>query len=111
MASIISPKDITASQIVSYVRATNNIKGNNVITLYKLVNNKVEALEFKAKENNRLLNIQLKDLKLKSNILIAGIIRNGETIIPNGNDMIMLNDNVIIVTTNQYLDDLNEILR
>lgn len=111
MASIISPKDITSSRIVSYVRATNNSKGNNVITVYKLVNNKVEALEFKAKENNKLLNIPLKETKLKKNILIAGIIRNGETIIPNGNDMIKLDDNVIIVTTNPHLEDLNDILR
>jgi trk system potassium uptake protein TrkA len=111
MASIIAPKDITASRIVSYVRATNNSKGNNVITVYKLVNNKVEALEFKAKENNKLLNIPLKETKLKKNILIAGIIRNGETIIPNGNDMIKLDDNVIIVTTNPHLEDLNDILR
>ena len=110
VASIVSPKDITSSRIVSYVRATNNSKGNNVIRLYKLVNNKVEALEFKAKENNRLLNIPLKDIKLKDNILIASIIRNGETIIPNGNDMIMLDDNVVVVTTNQFLDDLNDIL-
>ena len=110
MASVISPKDITASQIVSYVRAASNKRGSNVITLYKLDNNKVEALEFRAKENKKLLNIPFKDLKLKSGILIAGIIRNGNVIIPNGNDMIMLDDSVIVVTTNQYLDELGDIL-
>ena len=110
MASVISPKEIVASQIVSYLRATNNSRGSNVVTLHKLVNNKVEALEFVAKENKKLLNICLKDLKLKSNILIAGIIRDGKAIIPNGNDMILENDNVIVVTTNHFLDDLNEIL-
>ena len=110
MASVISPKEIVASQIVSYLRATNNSRGSNVVTLHKLVNNKVEALEFVAKENTKLLNICLKDLKLKSNILIAGIIRDGKAIIPNGNDMILENDNVIIVTTNHFLDDLNEIM-
>lgn len=110
MASVISPKDIVASRIVSYIRAKNNSRGSNVITLYKLVNNKVEALEFQAKENKRLLNICLKDLKLKSKILIAGIIRDGKVIIPSGEDKILLNDSVIVVTTNQFLDDLNDIL-
>jgi len=110
MVSVISPKDIVASNIVSYIRSSNNSRGSNVITLHKLVNNKVEALEFKAKEDKRILNICLKDLKLKSKILIAGIIRDGKVIIPNGNDMILLNDNVIVVTTNQFLDDLNDIL-
>ena len=110
MASIISPKDITSSQIVSYIRAQNNVRGSNVKTLYKLVNGRVEALEFIAKEDNSILNIALKDLKLKNNILIAAIIRDGNVIIPNGNDQINLNDSVIVVTTNQYLDDLSDIL-
>lgn len=110
MASIISPKDITSSQIVSYIRAANNARGNNVVTLSKLVNNQVEALEFVAKADNRLLDIPLKELKLKKNILIAAIIRGDETIIPNGNDQINENDNVIVVSTNQYLDDLSDIL-
>lgn len=110
MASIISPKDITSSQIVSYIRAANNARGNNVVTLSKLVNNQVEALEFVAKADNRLLNTPLKELKLKKNILIAAIIRGDETIIPNGNDQINENDNVIVVSTNQFLDDLSDIL-
>ena len=109
-ASIISPKDVTASKILSYIRAYNNKRGSNVITLYKLVNNRVEALEFIAKENKKLLNLPLKDIKLKENILVASIIRDGNVIIPSGNDRICLNDRVIIVTTNQYLDDLNNIL-
>ena len=110
MASVISPKEIVASKIISYIRARNNVRGSNVVTLHKLVNNKVEALEFVAKDDKRLVNICLKDLKLKSNILIAGIIREGKAIIPNGDDMILVNDNVIVVTINQFLDDLNDIL-
>ena len=110
MASVISPKEIVASKIISYLRGKNNARGSNVVTLHKLVNNKVEALEFVAKDDKRLVNICLKDLKLKNNILIAGIIREGKAIIPNGDDLILVNDNVIVVTINQFLDDLNDIL-
>ncbi len=111
MASIVAPKEVTASRIVSYVRATSNLRGSNLVTLYKLVNNQVEALEFVAKEDKKILNIALKDLKLKSKILIASIIRNGEVIIPTGNDMIMLNDSVIVVTTSdKFLTELTDIL-
>lgn len=110
MASVISPKEIVASKIISYLRGKNNARGSNVVTLHKLVNNKVEALEFVAKDDKRLVNICFKDLKLKNNILIAGIIREGKAIIPNGDDMILVNDNVIVITINQLLDDLNDIL-
>ena len=67
-------------------------------------------MEFQAKENKRLLNIPLRELKLKENILIAGIIHDNNVIIPSGNDFISLNDTVIVVTTNQFLSDLDEIL-
>lgn len=110
VASVISPKEITASRIISYVRATSNIHGSNIVKLYKLVNNRVEAIEFIAKDNSKVLNKCLKDLKLKKNVLIASIIRNNEVIIPSGMDMIFAGDSVIVVTTSQLLDDLNEIL-
>jgi trk system potassium uptake protein TrkA len=70
----------------------------------------VEAVEFVAKANKRLLDIPLKNLKLKKNILIAAIIKGEEVIIPSGNDFITLNDKVIVVSTNKLLKDLNEIL-
>lgn len=110
LASVVSTKDITASKIITYIRSVNNKRGSNVITLHKLVNNKVEALEFQAKANKRLLNIPLKDLNLKKNILVAAIMRGNEVIIPSGNDFISLDDKVIVVTTNHFLNDLNDIL-
>ncbi len=110
MASVISPKDITASKIVSYVRARNNSRSGNVITLYKLVNNKVEVIEFEAKQTSKALNIALKDMRLKKKVLIASIIRGKDVIIPNGDDMILAGDNVIVVTTTQFFDDLDDIL-
>ena len=108
IASLVSPKDIVSSRIVSYIRALSNSKGSNVVTLYKLVNNKVEALEFYAKQKKRFFNKPLKDLQTKENCLIACIIRDGNVIIPNGNDWIQLNDNVIVVTTHQQFDDLTD---
>lgn len=110
VASVISPKEITSSRVISYVRSTSNIHGSNIVKLYKLVNNRVEAIEFIAKRSSKLLNVCLKDLKLKKNVLIASIIRNSEVIIPSGMNQIKENDSVIVVTTGQILDDLNDIL-
>ena len=110
-SSIVSPKEITSSRIVSYVRASSNAYGSNIQTLYKLVNNKVEAIEFVAKEGSRTLNVMLKDLKIKKNILIASIVRNSKVIIPSGLDAIKADDSVVVITLNsQRLDDLDDIL-
>ena len=57
-----------------------------------------------------MLNVPLKDLTLKKNVLIGGIIREDEVIIPSGIDVLKLNDRVIVVCADQYLDDLSDIL-
>ena len=110
LASVISPQEITATKVISYLRSINNSRGSNIITLHRLINNKVEALEFIAKEDKNIIGISLKDLKIKENTMIAAIIKDNQVIYPSGNDTIEINDRVIVVTTNQFLDDLNDIL-
>ena len=106
----VSPKDIVADRIISYVRALENKKGSNVLTLYRLVNGNVEALEFLAKKPEKFYDKPLKELRIKENCLIACIIREGEVIIPDGNSCVKLGDSVIVVTTHKNFDDLTDIL-
>ncbi len=110
MASVISPKDITASKIIRYVRAKNDSRSSNIVTLYKLLDNKVEIIEFQAKETSKTLNVPLKAIPMKKNVLIASIIRGKEVVIPNGDDQILAGDNVIVVTTTQFFNNLDDIL-
>lgn len=105
----VSPKNIVASRIISYIRALANTRGSNVLTLYQLVNNQVEALEFSARKQERFYDKPLKELRIKENCLIACIIRRNEVIIPDGNSEIKLGDNVIVVTTHKYFDDLTDV--
>ena len=106
----VSPKRIVADKIISYVRALENKRGSNILTLYRLVNEQVEALEFLAKKEEKFFNSPLRTIKTKEDCLIACIIRNNEVIIPDGNSTIELGDNVIVVTTHKNFDDLNDIL-
>jgi len=105
----VSPKHIVAGRIISYIRALANSVGSNVLTMYQLVNDQVEALEFAAKREEYFYNKPLRDLNIKKNCLIACIIRKNEIIIPNGNSEIKLGDNVVVVTTHKNFDDLNDV--
>lgn len=107
--SIISPKSITVSQILQYVRAKQNSGSSSVITLYRLVNDRLEALEFVIKEQNNYVDVPLKKLELRRDVLIASIVRGNELIIPRGNDCLKINDSVVVVTTNKGLHDLSDI--
>jgi trk system potassium uptake protein TrkA len=105
----VSPKDIVADSVTSYVRALSNSKGSNIQALYRLVQGQVEALEFSAKKNDKIYGQPLRELKMKNNCLIASIIRNGRVIVPDGNTSIEMGDNVIVVTTHKNFGDLSDI--
>ncbi|SFX36511.1 Trk system potassium transporter TrkA [Ruminococcus sp. XPD3002] len=107
--SIISPKSITVSQILQYVRAKQNSQGNNITTLYRLVNDRLEAIEFIIREPKDYVDVPLKKLKIRDDVLIASIARGNELIIPKGDDCLKINDSVVVVTTNKGLVNLSDI--
>ncbi|WP_303804782.1 Trk system potassium transporter TrkA [Ruminococcus flavefaciens] len=107
--SIISPKSITVNQILQYVRAKQNSLGNNVTTLYRLVNDRLEAIEFVVRDKKEYVDVPLKKLKLRSGILIGSIVRGNELIIPKGDDCLQVNDSVVVITTTKGMHDLSNI--
>lgn len=107
---IVSPKNITSDIFVRYARALENSMGSNVETLYKIMDSKAEALEFRVHPESKITEKPLKNLEFKKDILIAGIIRGKKTIIPGGDDVIQPNDRVIVVSKNKKLYDLSDIL-
>ena len=109
--SVISPKEIAANRIISYVRAMTNATGSNVEMLYRLADNKVEALEFRVRESSRCIGVPLKDMPIKDDVLVGAIIRGGACIIPGGDDVIKAHDSVIVVTTMNGLHELDNILK
>ena len=52
-------------------------------------------------------------MKLKKDVLIAGIIRKRKAFVPNGNDVIMAGDKVVVIAkaNEEKMDDLSDILR
>jgi len=111
--SVVSTGTVTAELILQYVRAMQNATGSHIKTLHRIVDEKVEALEFSvAGTDAPYIGVPLKDLKLRSGILLAGIVRrSGQIIIPSGNDTIHPGDDVIVVTTDTNLQDIGDILQ
>lgn len=109
--TIVSPKDITSSVIVKYARALENTENSKVETLYKLMDGKVEALEFIVNAESKVTGVPLKQLQIKKGILIGGIIRGRTSIIPSGDDIIQVDDRVVVISSNAGLNDLNDILK
>ncbi len=106
-----SPRKIIADVLVRYARALQNSMGSTIETLYTLMDDQAEAIEFLVQDEPDLVNIPLKDLQLKSDVLIAGIIRQRKPIIPAGNDMILPNDKVVLLAAKQRIQELKDILK
>lgn len=94
---MVSPKKLVEGVLVQYARALEASRDSSVETLYKLMDDRIEALEFRVMKESKITGIPLKDVPLKPNILIAGIIRGRRTIVPGGDDCINADDRVIVL--------------
>ena len=112
VGSVVCPRDIVASRIISYVRAKENAGGSNVETLYRIAEGTAEALEFTVHEDHgTLTGVPLRDLKTREGVILCAILRRGKVIIPGGSDTIEQGDHVVIATTIKQLTDLSMILQ
>ena len=116
VGSNITPQLLSSAKVLRYLRGLAN-KGENgykseIRTLYKLADGRVEALEFDVADDFEHTGIALRDLnsKLKSNILIAAIIREGAVIYPHGNTTLEFGDRVVVITKSSNLRDLGDII-
>lgn len=110
LGSIVYPKYMTCDYIVQYVRALQNEAGSNIKTLYRILDDRVEALEFTVHEESEATGVPLSRLHLKDNLLLCCITRGSEIRIPRGGDEIRVGDNVIVVTLEHGLHDLRDIV-
>lgn len=112
VGSIVYPKYITADYILSYVRGLSNAASSaNITALYRILNNKAEAMTFKINSESLITSKKLKDISFIDNLLICSIIRNDEVITPSGDDTIEVGDIVLIVTSNIGIDSIEGIIK
>lgn len=107
--TVISPREAISNHIIRFIRSNSFKEDASLNTLYKLGQN-VEVLEFVAKEDFKGLNVPLKQLKIKSGVLVGGIVRKEDYILPTGDEVISKGDRVIVITSKK-LTSLSNILK
>ncbi len=109
--SIVSPRRTIASVLVGYARGLQNSMGSKMETLYKIMDGDAEALEFNIQSENELIGVPLKNINLKKNTLIAGIIRGRRPFIPTGEDSIAVGDMVIVLAAGHRINDITDVIK
>ena len=108
--TVLCPRDIIANHIIRFVRAHQGDSDAGINTYYK-IHGQVEVLEFTVTPAFSETEKPLRELALKDNVLIGGVIRNGEFILPGGDTCFNYGDKVLVVTVLKQITDLSEILR
>lgn len=109
LGSMISTRELCANNIVRYVRAMENQTGA-AISVHAIADGQAEAVEFLVDETTKNRNIPLKEMKLRSNVLLTSITRGSRTQIPGGDSFIEIGDTVVVVTGERgALQQLNDI--
>ena len=108
---VINPKTLTGEYIARYIRAMQNSMGSNVETLYRLNEDRVEALEFRVRNNSQTTKAPLSQLALRDDLQVICISRGGKIILPHGSDSIQPDDSVVVITKHKGLSDLDDILK
>ena len=110
IGSVIYPKYLTTDYIIQYVRSMRHSAANTIETLYRLLDNRVEALEFSILNTCPVTDIPLSELKIRPGYLICCIRRGEQVLIPKGHDSIQVGDSVIVVTLERGQQNILDIL-
>lgn len=110
VGSLINPKNLTADNIVRYVRAMQNSSySSDIVTLHHIIDGKAEALEFIVNGSHSFLGKPIETLKLRKDVLLASINRKGRVFTPGGKDTIEAGDTVIAVTMLTGICSINDL--
>ena len=113
LGSIITPQNITAKTVIRFVDGLSGAIGRNIRTMHQIFSGddgNVEAIEFQVNKKAKCLDIPLKKLRLKKGVLIGCISRDSDVIIPSGETQIRNGDSVIIISKNNDIRELDDIL-
>jgi len=103
---VINPEIATAKQIVKLFESP-----LNVAQAQSFAEGRVQLLELKIKKDFPFIDQKLKNIKFKYPILIAAIDRKDRIIIPDGEEKIILGDNIYILIEEGNLLRLNELFQ
>lgn len=91
--SVISPKALTVSSILQYVRR------GRIRTVHSLKENFGEVIEAEAVGTSNVLGMTVSEVNVPRSLMIGAIVRDDQTLIPREDTVIKVHDRVILIVT------------
>lgn len=109
LGSVICPRELSCDDIVRYVRAMENQSGS-AVSVHSIADGQAEAIEFTVEAHTAHCGEPLKNIKLRSGVLLVSITHGSVTEIPNGDSTFDVGDSIVVVTSGRgKLRQLNDI--
>lgn len=109
IGSVICSRELCSNNIVRYVRAMQNQHGA-AISVHSIADGQAEAVEFTVTADTPNCGKPLKEIRLKSGVLIASIAHGSAAHVPGGNSRFVPGDTLVVVTGDRgSLKTLNDI--
>ena len=102
----LNPTDITVAQVLRF------IQGRRRIIFSKVIQGQAEFIELVAEAGmTEVVNKPLKNIDFPENVLVAGILRGNEVIIPRGNTEIRDGDHIVVFCLLSQIAKMEELFR
>ena len=108
--TVVSPQDVSVNHVLKLVRSYQALSYGNISALFKFGGD-CEIVEFKVGKDFQGIGIPIRNLKVKNDVLIGGVVRDGEFNVATGETTIEKGDSVLIVTESGLITDINQILK
>ena len=99
---LINPGNITTSAILQYVRR------GKVREVHDFGNERGEIMEIEILPTTKFADKKIEDLTIPEGVVIGGIVRNKELIIPDNNTILLVNDKLIIFSDPSSIKDIEK---
>lgn len=110
LGTVITPRLLVANTIIRFVRSLQSSKDTKIDSFVRLAGNRVEGVTFTIVDDCKATDIPIKFMVLKDNLMIAMIKRGAELLFPSGEDRLLVGDQVLILSMDQILSDIDDIL-
>jgi len=104
LEQVVSPRLSAINSILQHIRR------GKVLSAISIKGEQAEVIEAVAMETSDIVGKPLKNVPLPKGVLVTGIIRDGEVIIPSGESVILPDDRVIIFARRQAIARIEKIL-
>jgi trk system potassium uptake protein TrkA len=88
--AVVNPRITTVSTILQHVRR------GRIRSVHSLRDGEAEVIEGEALETSPLVGTPLREVKLPAGVIVGGVLRGDDVVIPRGDTIIQVNDRVII---------------